>query len=358
MRKLATIRTVSNILPIKGADRIELAQVDGWLCIVKKGEFSVGDKGVYFEIDSLLPNTEPYLFLGKPKNYRGVKLHRIKTMKMKGVLSQGLLLPMSYFKDITKEEVGTDLTELLGITKYEPTNFNGNNGGKSNARTLKPFPTFIPKTDQERIQNIVQYFDLYRDMHFEETLKLDGSSETIYKVKVALPWYKRWINKVYPLFNTSHFGVCSRNIELVDESEKSYDERSNFWKVVDDKLMSKVPVGYAIQGELVAPNIQMNHEKVSKPEYYVFNVFDIEEGRMLLPKERMDFLEARGIKSVPIVNNSVQIFKECSTLDDLLKRVEGQSINKGTVSEGRVYKSTTHNVTFKAISNKYLLKEK
>ena len=357
MRKLASVRKVGKILPIKGADRIELAQVDGWFCIVKKGEFQVGDLGIYFEIDSLLPYSEPFLFLGEPKVYNKVKRYRLRTMKMRNTISQGLLLPLSYFSEIEKVSVGEDVTDLLKITKYEPT-YSTEKNTTSRASMSKPFPTFIPKTNQERIQNIIHYFDVYKDMEFEETLKLDGSSITIFKTQLPLPWYKRIVNKVYPLFSANHFVVCSRNVELKDESWKPYQEMSNFWKVVHNYNLKEIlPVGYAIQGELIAPNIQSNHEKVTKPDLYIFNVFHIGLQQFLLPKERVEFVNKLGLKHIPILGN-IKIFNEVEDLEGLLKRVEGQSLNPNTISEGRVYKSVTSNMSFKVISNKYLLKKK
>lgn len=359
MRKLASIRKVKKLIPIKGADRIELAQVDGWFCIVKKGEFKVGDSGVYFEIDSLLPHKEPYLFLDKPKTYNGVDAYRIRTMKMRGVISQGLLLPVSYFKELSNTVLGDDVTDTLGISKYEASNFNGNNGGSSKVSASKPFPDFIPKTGQERIQNISYVFEEMKDVRFEETLKLDGISYTAYKIEMSLPWYKRVVNKVYPLFSTVTFAVCSRNIELKDELRKPYEEMSNFYKVtVDNAIHVGLPVGYAIQGELIAPNIQSNHEKVTRPELYIFDVFDIEKQRKLLPDERREFIRALGLKHVPVVNDKLALFSKFSELEDLLKYVEGESINPNTVSEGRVYKAVDSNFSFKVISNKYLLREK
>ena len=359
MRKLASVREVKKLIPIKGADRIELAQVDGWFCIVKKGEFTTGDLGVYFEIDSLLPCKEPYLFLGKPKTYNGVDAYRIKTMKMRGVISQGLLLPTRYFKELSDVSLGDDVTDILGITKYEAGNFNGNNGGSSKVSTSKGFPDFIPKTDQERIQNIPYVFEEMKDVQFEETLKLDGSSYTAYKIESNLPWYKRLINKVYPTFSTTTFAVCSRNIELTSELDRPYEEMSNFYKVtVDNSVNVVLPVGYAIQGELIAPNIQSNHEKVVKPELYIFDVFDIEKQKKLLPTQRREFVASIGLNHIPVINPNFTMFDSFNKLEDLLNHVEGESINPNTISEGRVYKSVDSDFSFKVISNQYLLKER
>jgi RNA ligase (TIGR02306 family) len=366
-RKLASIREIKALLPIKKADRIELAQVDGWWCIVKKGEFKVGDLGVYFEIDSLLPNEEIYNFLGRAGQRNGVYAHRIKTMKMRGVISQGLLLPISHFGDkLTNKKLGDDVTDILKVTKFEVDNFNRPPNSKIQAHSR--FPSFLPKTEQTRIQNIPQFFSQYKEMEFEETLKLDGSSYTAFRIKKPLAIWQRLLNTLankvldVDIFDTKDFGVCSRNLRLEDESLKGSSDMSNFWKVtVKYNIDVMLPLNYAIQGELVAPNIQRNHEKVSEPELYIFDVFDIENQKYLLPHERRKFMKKYFNMSlhVPVINSNVKIFTECDTVEELLSRVEGQSMNEGTESEGRVYKSCIEpSIHFKAISNKYLLKEK
>ena len=357
MRKLVTIKKVDSIHEIPGADFIEACTIGGWTCITKKGEFQVGDKGLYFEIDSWIPATDKrFEFLGKTKLYKNREGWRIRTMKLKGVISQGLLLPLKQFPeiDISKK----DQAEILKVEKWEQEEATSNGGLKSGNPEGK-FPQFIPKTDQERLQNLPHYFKMYSEEEFEETLKLDGSSMTCYKVEIKLPWYKNLINKIIPnTFNEYKFGVCSRNLELKRPTDKQ--SKSNFWEAaIKYNIEEKLPFGYAIQGELIAPNIQSNHEKVNEVEYYIFDIFDIDLQRYLTPNERHKVMEdiLVGIPHVPIVNNNVKIFQECDSYDDFQERVTGESMNKGTVSEGRVYKSTTTpGLSFKLISNKYLLK--
>jgi len=170
-------------------------------------------------------------------------------------------------------------------------------------------------------------------------------------------------NKVRQLFRLQpkvdvHFGVCSRNLELNRPSNNS--KQSDFWDAVKKyNIEAELPVGYTVQGELVSPRIQGNHEKVNEVMFYIFDVYNIDKQCYLLPKERKEFIQAYlpSALHVPVVNESVAIFEECN-LEQLLSRVEGESINKGTISEGRVYKSNKYNhVHFKAISNKYLLKK-
>ena len=160
MRKLVTIRKVLNLIPIANADRIELVQLDDWFCIVKKGEFQIGDKAVYFEVDSFLPVESRYSFLeSSKKEYLGVQGYRIKTMKMKGVVSQGLALPLSLFPEIKGNE--EDVTEKLKVIKYDVAEASPSSNSLKAADASGKFPDFIPKTDQNRIQNLPRYYHMY-----------------------------------------------------------------------------------------------------------------------------------------------------------------------------------------------------
>ena len=350
MRKLASVRKVLSLSPIPGADFIERATIDGWEVVVKKGEFQVNDLCIFFEIDSFLPDTPTFAFLGTPCTYEGRSGHRLKTVRLRKCISQGLALPLSSF-GFTDLPEGTDLTDVLNVIKYDNSvTISGSTPGLKAGNPSSSFPSFIPKTDQERIQNLTHYFESYADLQFEETLKLDGSSCTMYKVPSTPKWYERVLRFFgYPIA-TTHFGVCSRNLEI------KRSPTSDFWKVADSySIESRLPVGYAIQGELIGPRIQSNHEKVTSLQYYVFDVYDISAKRYLLPSERHLFCQHYDLPHVPIVSHIVSIFKECPDLPSLLARVDGPSMNPDTVSEGRVYKCTTNHITFKCINNKYLL---
>jgi RNA ligase (TIGR02306 family) len=359
MRKLATIRKVDKLLPIKNKDRIELAIIGGWSCIVKKGEFDVDSLGVFFEIDSFLPHEEPFLFLGKPITHQGRQGYRIKTMKMSGCISQGLLLPFSSFTDqemLNNVIVGDDVTDFLGVIKYDVELTQ--NGKSTSAVTGQPqgkFPDFIPKTDQERIQNLPHYFEVYKHTQFEETLKLDGSSCTMYKIEKQVPWYLRLLKFLGFGIKSTHFGVCSRNLEL--KRPEAGDKQSNFWDAATKyNIEEDLPHGYAIQGEVLAPNIQGNFEKVSEVEYYIFNVYDINARQYLSPSKAKFFVDTAlpSAKYVPIISTNIRIFEECQSFESLQEHVTGYSMNQ-PISEGRVYKSE-NGVSFKCISNRYLLK--
>lgn len=319
-RKLASIRKIKEIKPIEGADLIELVKVDGWQCISKKGEFKVGDKCIYFEIDSFLPIKPEYEFLRKSsyKKMGEEEGFRLRTIKLKGQLSQGLVLPLP--EKYNGLEVGYDLTEELGVKKYEqpiPVQLSG--------VVKRYFPSFLNKTDQERVQNlepeILQGF-------WTVTEKLDGTSFTCYK----------W---------NGEFGVCSRNMELIESEENLY------WKIArENQLEEKLPDGFAIQGEIVGPGIQ-GGKYTNKPSLFVFHVWDIENQEYLRLLNAEKFATGLGLEFVPILG----VMEVTSDIDRLLKEAEGISyIDDKTEREGLVlYKGK---FSFKVISNKFLLKEK
>ena len=328
MRKLASIRKIASVRPIPGADAIECVTVDGWDVVTKKGEFQVGDLAVYLEIDSWVPTElAPFLSKGKePREFNGVKGERLKTIKLRGQLSQGLLLPYAVIGRIAAE--GEDVTEELNIQKWErpvPAQLAGLAKGN--------FPSFIPKTDQERIQNCKHVLE-DREERYEVTIKLDGSSFTAYH-------------------RDGVFGVCSRNLELKPS------ESNAFWQVATKYLLEHTlpSMGnYAIQGELVGPGIQGNQEKLEELDLYVFDVFDIDAQTYLSAEERYVFVDALDLKHVPVIFKSINAPE---SLDEVLKMAEGPSLNPKANREGLVFKSTRNpQLSFKAISNSWLLKEK
>lgn len=331
-RKLATIRRIAEVKSIEGAEFIEAVRVDGWWVVAKKGEFPVDSLAVYMEVDSFVP-TEIAPFLTKaghePKEFEGVKGERLRTVKLRGQLSQGLLLPISILPTTTVIEVGNDVTELLGVLKWErPISPQLAGFAKGN------FPNFLRKTDQERVQNIGVQLQYYINQTFEVTIKLDGSSCTIFS------------------YNEED-GVCSRNLEL------KRDENNAFWRIaLEYDIHKKIRAcgrNLAVQGELIAPNIQGNYEKVNKPEFYVFDIFDIDKQEYMLPSERQDFCKILNIQHVPVVDKA---FSMIDNVDALLDMAEGNGMNVGVKREGLVFKHNNSEFSFKSISNSYLLKEK
>jgi len=328
-RKLATIRQISEIRLIPNADALELAIVDGWQAVVKKDEYQVGNLVVYCEIDSLLPIKPEYEFLRKScyrKMADGTEGFRIKTIKLRGQLSQGLVLPLPFNSNL---EIGQDVTEDLGITKYEVTL---PVVGTSSASGT--FPSFIPKTDEERIQNLSSMLSQWQQRSWTVTEKLDGTSFTAFNYN-------------------DQFGVCSRNWELNE------DESSIYWKIAKRYNLQELLEGMnlAIQGEIVAPGIQGNKYKVEQPELCVFNIYDISKGEYVDITKAQLWTQANGLKFVPVLNS---IFSLPDTIEEILAYAEGKSqLQPTTEREGVVFVTDDggERISFKAISNKFLLKE-
>lgn len=340
MRKLATIRTIDAIRPIEGADAIECAVVGGWTVVVKKGEYAVGDLACYVEIDSWVPHElAPFLSKGQePREYNGVKGERLRTVKLRGQLSQGLLLPLEKkmsgtLLPVTRRCVaeGDDVTEELGIQKWEapiPAQLAGLVRG--------PFPSAVPKTDQERVQNLtaeIAQYVLDGDV-WEITEKLDGSSCTYY------------------LDLDNDFHVCSRNLNL------KFDENNSFWKVaiandIENKLRALGGQGVALQGELIGEGIQKNRYGLKGQDFYLFDVYSVKEGKYFCPEDRRDLAQDMDIKHAPV---TVEEFVLEQTVDQLLQMAEARSELNGCEREGIVFKHSGGQLSFKAISNKFLLK--
>ena len=361
MRKLATIRRIADLLPIEGADAIECAIVDGWKVVVKKGEFAVGDPCVYFEIDSVLPIREEFEFLRKgcyvkkdwlvgESNPTGEGF-RLKTIKLRGQISQGLIVPIDYdleidismsagifgVGEILRPTEGMDVTTLLGVVKWDPP-VPATLAGKVKGN----FPSFIPKTDQERIQNLKPAdLEKYLNDEFEVTVKLDGSSMTVYH-------------------NNGKIGLCSRNLELDWENDSSTSFAQVF---ITSGLCEILPQlgNIAIQGELMGPGIQGNRENLKTHQFFIFDIYDIDAGRYLNSEERTHMLNRikDSVTSIvdhcPVLPHMVNIDPDWY-VDDFLTMAEGPSLVH-PVREGLVFKSKQNpHFSFKVISNKFLLK--
>jgi RNA ligase (TIGR02306 family) len=332
-RKLATIRVISQLKPIKDADLIEVAVIDGWEVVIKKGEFNVGDLCVYFEIDSWIPHElAPFLSKGKePREYHGIKGERLKTIKLKGQISQGLVLPLSPAES-KFFDIGYDLTEQYNILKWEreiPAQLAGKMAGN--------FPSFIPKTDQERIQN---YKLPQNTNYWEITEKLDGSSMTVFRTITE--------------DESTKFGVCSRNYELKLEDTNNAFVSTALKLNLFEKLNAH-NLNVALQGELIGPGIQKNPYELSELEYYIYDIFDIDTQRYYLPAERQALCALLNLKHVPVFADYETDSR--TTISELLKFSEGKShLNPNTQREGLVFKNNINNESFKAISNAWLLK--
>jgi RNA ligase (TIGR02306 family) len=338
MRKLATIRKIDAISPIKGADSIECATVGGWKVVIKKDDFKVGDLVVYLEIDSWVPHElAPFLNKGsKPKEYNGIEGYRLRTVKLRGQVSQGLILPVP--SSLIHNREGTDITELLNVQKWEPP-ISAQLAGVMRGN----FPSVVPKTDQERIQNL-NVDDIIENGPYTITEKLDGSSCTFYLSKGE---------------DTS-FHVCSRNIDLVP------DPKNTLWAIayrdnIEQKMRDNGLEGYAIQGEVVGPGIQGNYYELKGHQFFVFDIFNTNTGEYVNHFIVDDVVKLLGLNHVPLTfNRYYPTPSDASTLvADLLTCSDGYSDLIKKPREGRVFKSLKEKrYTFKVISNEYLLKEK
>ncbi|MBA4410755.1 MAG: RNA ligase (ATP) [Odoribacter sp.] len=335
MRKLASIQTIKALEPIEGADAIEKATVLGWQLVVKKNDFKVGDKVVYCEIDSLMPDRPEFEFL-KPRGMR------IRTIRLRGQISQGICFPLSILPPDFEVAEDADCTEVLGISKYEPpipACLSGIMKGK--------FPSFIPKTDETRVQVIQKLLDKYKGEKCYVTEKVDGSSGTYY-------------------INNGEFGVCSRNLELLEDDENS------FWKVareldIENKLRS-LNGNFALQGELIGEGIQDNKLKLRGQTIRFFNAFDINKFEYLPFKPFFDLMDKLKLPAVPLISSEYELSND---IDEIVRMATIKSkICPENWAEGIVIRPLNEKidlilsnenfnngrVSFKAINPEFLLK--
>lgn len=369
---LATIQKIEEILPIENADKIEVAKVMGWSVVVKKGEFKEGDLCVFIEIDSLVPRTDWSEFLFNPD--KDNEYHHLKTVKLRKQISQGLVIPITtvenehgnifcswdgnYYHpgiddaDTVKVEIGDDVTEYLGIKKYEKPQ--PNHGGPNKIKT-RNFPFFLRKTDEVRIQSNLNLLEELKGKPYYITQKLDGTSFTCYKFK-------------------GKFGVCSRNLEirntnnpkgffqhiwleikkLCGRSKKEISSRSLYWRMADKyKISEWLPEGYSIQGEIVGPGVQQNKMGLEENELYIFNVWDINKQKYINPMTPVEWSNLS--KFVPDVEVNPQ-GKFNYTMEELLEIADKQKYPNNSPAEGIVVRSIDQEISFKVVSNKFMLK--
>ena len=257
MRKLASIQKVWKIEPIEGADKIELAHVLGWQCVVNKGSIKEMDDAVYFEVDSFLPVREEFEFL-RPSSYKKSDLmgegFRLRTMKFRGQLSQGLLLPKNALPEIPDNvKVGDDVTETLGVKKWEIEEF-ATTGGN----VIGTLPDGVPHTDETRVQSEPRLIDEFKWLEYYISTKMDGSSHSV-------------------SMDENGFHVTGHNYEYKDDDSSAFYrfvKRKGFMEKIE-RYMKNVAVNcnrITIQGEFCGPGIQGNRLKLQRPEWYVFTV--------------------------------------------------------------------------------------
>ena len=325
MRKLASIQKIKKTEPIENADAIEKVFVLGWQLVAKKNEYKEGDLCVYMEIDSLLPDRPEFEFLKARKM-------RIQTIKLRGQISQGICFPLSILPIGIYVAEGEDVTEILGVEKYDPP-MPACLAGEAKGR----FPSFIPKTDETRVQVIQELLDEYKGQQFYISEKLDGSSVTYF---------------IYD----DKFGVCSRNLELIESEENSY------WQVARDqdieKKLRSLNGNYAIQGELVGEGIQKNTLNIRGQDVYFFNLFNIDKHKYADFKKFTKTIKKIKLKTVPIITNDYKLENDIDKLSEM--SVERSVINPKAWREGIVFRLLKENeetrVSFKAVNPKFLLK--
>jgi hypothetical protein len=368
MRNLATIQSIANLEPIPGADAIEKATVLGWELVVKKGEFKVGDLCVYCEIDSVLPERSEFEFLRDRK-------FRVKTIKLRGQISQGICFPLSILPQGTEIEIGKDVTEILGIKKWEPyeeeQRMATQNGKSTYPRWMpkwlgkklfrykwvreffkksqgnKTFPSLVPKTDETRVQVLQSLLDKYAGHICYYTEKLDGSSITLYLIN-------------------GKFGVCSRNMDL------KKDKTNRFWKVViEHDLERKIKELFkgqniALQGELIGVGVQGNKYKLTGNDVYFFNLYDIKKHSFGNYTDLLYVCYKLKEKTVPILH---KMYFLSNSIPELVELSKGKSVLCDIPREGIVIRPVIeivdpdfgklfvrNRISFKSVNPEFLLK--
>jgi len=333
MRSLVSIRRVKEITPIPDSDFLETAHVMGWQCVVKKGEFQPGDLGVYFEVDSFLPEESRYEFL-RNSSYRdnvdNGKGFRIRTVKMRGQLSQGLFLRLSLFPELEGCNEGDDVTEKLRIKKwYIPET--ANDGGV----IIGERPFGIPASDEIRIQSATELLDELKGKPYYITTKMDGTSCIVYYIDGKI-------------------GCCSRNKEIKDEESALY--WTPVYKYGLKEKLAKYGKNIVLTGELCGPGIQRNKLRLPALEWYVFDAKDWDGGSYFPYDEMVKICASLGVPVVPLEERGEQF---SYTLETLLEKARGK-YPSGLDKEGIVVRDSQRPkaVSFKVLNNDALLKEK
>ena len=381
-RKLVTLRQIEKIEPIPKADRIEKITIGGWELVSQKGIHTVGDWVLYYEVDSLLPIQEPYIDTFESRGRKKTQLddgtilegYRLRTIKLRGQISQGFILSLTLFPEIDFKDKEKDYAKILGVHKYEvPESPADREANKERIPTTgfakfkykftkflerkfpkvfkklkfkSAFPDFLRKSDQERCQNLKnQIWKAYEaETLVQVSYKLDGSSITIAR-------------------NGKEEFTCSRNLR------KNPKQKTDAFIVEGDKIhqkfkKNKLIGNYAFQGELCGPKIQKNFEGLMYNQVYVYSMIDIETRKYLNPKEVLAICNQYDIPHVPILASATTLqsmFPTAIDADDLIKQIlkhaDGPSGVNGKYREGFVYKALDDSgFSFKAISNSYLLK--
>jgi RNA ligase (TIGR02306 family) len=339
MRTLASVQRISDLQPIEGADKIELASVLGWKIVVEKGLYKVGDLAIYMEIDSVLPAVPEFSFLEK-HNYR------IKTIRLRGQVSQGILFPLHLLDAFTDgylpEQIteGRDVSGVMKVVKYDPPEVSEGGSGFMTGFTKGNFPSYVAKTDETRIQAVPKLLAELGDTPVYVSVKMDGTSGTF-------------------AIRGGEIDICSRNMSKKDEGNCVYWNVAKKYKIPE---ILKRCDNIVIQGEVVGPGIQKNKLKLSEIDLFVFNIYDVKEGRYYDFVDFLNFCQDNDLKTVPIleINKNLSGF----SIENLLELARGK-YDSGHNREGIVIRPMQEKyshvlkgrMSFKVINNDFLLKE-
>ncbi len=363
-RKLASVQVIRSLEKIEGADKIMKATVLGWELVVLKDEFLVGDKCVYCEVDSILPEKKEFEFLRSKK-------FRIKTIRLRGQISQGICFSLNVIPEMQKFYVpgigydlcdeGDDVTKLLGVRKYDPQaeaelrELERRNAIHNN-RLRKYFmkypwyrrfilrpqrlarPTFVKKTDEDRIQLFPNICEDQKDTTFFATEKLDGTSASYFVVKKG----RRY-----------RYGICSRNFQIIKKDNVYWrvSEKFGIEQMLKRLLKACKEDMILVQGEIIGTKVQQNKYKLDELDFYVFNL-KIGHKWYTIPSE-MHFMLGGELSAVPLVSD-VYILPE--TIPQAVETAVGRSVLADVPREGLVIRNSEKHMSFKIINPKFLLK--
>ena len=369
-RSLAHIEQIISLEPIENSDFLEKATVLGWHLVVKKEEFKVGDKIIYIEVDSVLPETPEFEFMAKYK-------YRVKTIKLRGQISQGMILPISCLQQNESYfSIGHDVTDLLGITKYLSKSERDELAEDSRKIALEKsrlkkfmyrfnwyrrlfmprkqvvgFPYWVSKTDEERIQNIPQVLNDFKDELVYITEKVDYQSATFTGkiLQNTTPIIGKYLPKKFK------FIVASRNLMNNDKS-------SLYWQIATkynlDRILKENPT-LTIQGEQGSSKIQGNKYGISEPKIWIFNIYDHENNYHYDYWEMLDFCNKYSLTPVPFISQ-IRLSDIATTVDEMVEYSKGKSVINNKINrEGvvvRCIKDGKKLLSFKAINPEFLLK--
>lgn len=344
MRNLVSVQKIIDIQPIENADNILCASILGWKLVILKDEFKIGDKCAYFEVDSFLPIEEKYEFLRK-SSYRKNELvgegFRIKTQKLRGQISQGLALNLNTLGLSEDLEIGTDLTNILNVKKWEVPEKISNEG-----ILIPQFPDGIDKTDETRIQTIPEILNEFKGIKYYISTKIDGTSVTMYR-------------------KNGKFGICSHDNEIIEDE----NHKNSFWEYsrkieINEKLKEANIDNIAIQGEFAGCGIQKNRLNLKEFKWFVFTIKDLNTGKRIDLPTMLNICKILNLETVPIEEVDIDLPSKYPNIESLLIRAQGLYSN-GSKKEGIVIRPVTPihsniingDLSFKVLNNIFLLKE-